>query len=60
MYTKSNQMEKKIFTVPQLAQYLELSERTVRAYLNKGELTGFKKLNKWFVFLDDVEKFIKT
>ena len=53
-------MEKKIFTVPQLAEYLDISERTIREYLRDSRLKGFKKLNKWFIFFDDVVKFIQS
>ena len=53
-------MEKTIFTVPQLAEYLDISERTIREYLRDNRLKGFKKLNKWFIFFDDVIRFIKS
>ena len=60
MYPKCKQMEKIIFTVPQLAEYLDISERTIREYLRDSRLKGFKKLNKWFIFFDDVVSFIKS
>ena len=44
----------KIYTVPQLAKALEVSERTIRDLLRKKTIKGYKKLNKWFVLHADL------
>ena len=53
-------MDSKIYTVPKLADYLEISERTVRKMLTSKELKGFKKLNKWFVTHKDLMTWLRS
>ncbi|WP_149303165.1 helix-turn-helix domain-containing protein [Pareuzebyella sediminis] len=46
-------------TVKQAAEFLKVSESTVRAYINKGILKG-EKLNKQFISLDSIKELQKT
>lgn len=52
--------EKEILTTEEVAELLKVTEQTVRKVINDGELKAYKKLNKWFVFYDDVVRFIMS
>ena len=43
-----------VFTVETLAQYLFLTERTIRKELSTRRLTGHKIASKWFILGADV------
>lgn len=47
-------------TVEQVAASLGLSEKTVRNYINKGELKAFKLGTSWKISPQDLETFIQT
>ncbi len=47
------------FTTEELAEKLKVSERSIRDYLNSGKLKGYKRFNKWYVFEEDLVKFLK-
>lgn len=47
-------------TVEQVASSLGLSEKTVRNYINKGELKAFKLGTSWKISPQDLETFIQT
>ena len=47
-------------TVPEVAEMLKVSERTVRELIKDEKLKGFKKLNKWFVFVEDINDYIRS
>ena len=54
-------MEKYDFkTVKEVAVILKTNERAVRDLIRKKQLLAFKKLNKYFVFVNDIENFIKS
>lgn len=47
-------------TVEQVATSLGLSEKTVRKYINTGELKAFKLGTSWKITKDDLQTFIQT
>lgn len=47
-------------TVEQVAASLGLSEKTVRKYINTGELKAFKLGTSWKITKDDLQTFIQT
>lgn len=47
-------------TVEQVAKSLGLSEKTVRKYINEGELKAFKLGTSWKITENDLQKFIQT
>lgn len=53
------QEKDKFYTTEELAERLKVSERSVRDSLNSGELKGYKRFNKWYVFEEDLIKFLK-
>ncbi|MBT2718059.1 helix-turn-helix domain-containing protein [Bacillus sp. ISL-57] len=53
-------MESKYLTVEQVAKDLGLTEKTVRKYINDGELTAYKLGTSWKIAPSDVEEFLKT
>lgn len=47
------------YTTAEVAELLRLDERTVRRYLNNGQLKGTRLEQKWLVFQADLEHFIQ-
>lgn len=47
-------------TVEQVAEKLAVTVFKVRELLRQKKLKGFKKLNRWYVFTNDLTDFIKT
>jgi excisionase family DNA binding protein len=47
-----------IYDVPQLAELLRVSQRTVRMYLTKGTLIGRKVGKRWLVSEDALRAFL--
>lgn len=47
-------------TVEQVAKSLGLSEKTVRKYINEGELKAFKLGTSWKITEQDLQTFIQT
>jgi len=47
-----------IYEVPQLADKLRLSQRTIRMYLTKGTLIGRKVGKRWLVTEDALKAFL--
>lgn len=67
MENKENKKEKKsttpidgIYTVNQLSSKLEINPRTIAQKIRGGEIKGYKKLGKWFVFKEDLIKYLKS
>lgn len=57
---KAYKMDEAIFyTAEKAADQLGISVRVLRDKLNSGEIKGYKKMGKWFVFHSDLVKFIK-
>lgn len=47
-------------SVEQVATSLGLSEKTVRKYINEGELKAFKLGTSWKITEEDLQAFIQT
>ncbi len=51
--------EDKLLTPPQVAQQLQVNERTVTQWLRRGHLRGFKIGKEWRVSSRDLEAFLE-
>ena len=51
--------EDKLLTPPQVAQHLQVDERTVTEWLRRGHLRGFKIGKEWRVSSRDLDAFLK-
>ena len=51
--------ENKLLTPPQVAQRLQVNERTVTQWLCRGHLRGFKIDKEWRVSSRDLEAFLE-
>ncbi len=51
--------EDKLLTPPQVAQRLQVHERTVTQWLRRGHLRGFKIGKEWRVSSRDLEAFLE-
>ncbi len=51
--------EDKLLTPPQVAQRLQVNERTVTQWLRNGNLRGFKIGKEWRVSSRDLEAFLE-
>ena len=49
-----------ILTTSDIAELLNVSERTIRDAFNKSEIKGYKRFNKWYAFYSDIVDFIKS
>ncbi len=49
----------KLLTPPQVAQQLQVNERTVTQWLRRGHLRGFKIGKEWRVSTRDLENFLE-
>lgn len=52
-------IEKKLLTPPQVADQLQVNERTVTQWLRKGHLRGFKIGKEWRIASADLEAFLE-
>lgn len=50
--------EDKLLTPPQVAERLQVNERTVTQWLRKGHLRGFKIGKEWRISARDLEAFL--
>ncbi len=48
-----------LYDVPELAELLDVQEKTVRAYLREGRLQGRKLAKKWYVSLDSLKDYFR-
>lgn len=48
-----------LYDVPELAELLDVQEKTVRAYLRDGRLQGRKLAKKWYVSLDSLKHYFQ-
>ncbi len=53
-------MDEKLLTPPQVAERLQVNERTVTQWLRKGYLRGFKIGKEWRVSAVDLESFLEA
>ncbi len=51
--------EDKLLTPPQVAQHLQVNERTVTQWLRRGHLRGFKIGKEWRVSARDLDFFLE-
>lgn len=51
--------EDRLLTPAQVAQRLQVNERTVTQWLRKGHLRGFKIGKEWRISLADLEAFLE-
>ena len=51
--------DKKLLTATDVANHLQVSERTVTLWLRKGHLRGFKVGKNWRVSAHDLENFLE-
>ncbi len=49
----------KLLTPPQVAQHLQVNERTVTQWLRRGHLRGFKIGKEWRVSARDLDTFLE-
>ena len=52
-------IEDKLWTPPQVAERLQVNERTVTQWLRKGHLRGFKIGKEWRVAQRDLQAFLE-
>ena len=50
----------RLLTVPQVAERLQVNERTVSLWLRKGHLRGFKIGKEWRVSAADLGNFLEA
>jgi excisionase family DNA binding protein len=48
----------KIFTVDQVAEQLQVKPDTIRIYLRRGDLRGFRLGREWRIREEDLQAFI--
>lgn len=48
-----------LFTVEELAEILDVQERTIREYLREGKLHGRKLANRWYVTDDAIADYFR-
>ncbi len=51
--------EDKLLTPPQVAQHLQVNERTVTQWLRRGHLRGFKIGKEWRISERDLKNFLE-
>lgn len=47
------------YTVKNLAERLQVTEHTIRTYLRRGDLTGFKVGREWRFTDEDLQRFVE-
>ncbi len=52
-------MNESVLTIKQIAQYLNVTERTIYNLLQRGELPGFKVGMAWRFRKEDIDKWIQ-
>ena len=48
------------YTVRDLAERLQVTDRTIREYLHTGRLTGFKVGREWRFTDEDLQRFVES
>jgi excisionase family DNA binding protein len=51
---------KEIMTVEEVAEFLNVTDRTVRTAISEGKLKAHKQFGKWYVLSADLVAFIKS
>ena len=52
-------IEEEIFDAEKVAEILSSSKKVVERELREGKMTGYKRLNKWFVLKSDLVRYIR-
>jgi len=52
-------MDKKLLSVKETAEYLNISEITVKRHLYSGKLKGYKAGKQWRIKQEDIEEYLK-
>lgn len=52
-------METKLYDIKQVAEYLQVSTRTINTYIKTGKLKAKKIGKKWIITEDTLREFIK-
>jgi len=52
-------MERKAWTVQEVARYLNVHVQTIYTLLSKGELPGFKVRGTWRFWKEDIDEWTK-
>jgi excisionase family DNA binding protein len=52
-------MEKDIYTVPEVARRLQVTDKTVRAWISERKLTAIRVGREWRIREEDVQAFIQ-
>ena len=52
-------IEEEIFDAEKVAEILNSSKKVIERELREGKMTGYKRLNKWFVLKSDLVKYIR-
>jgi len=55
----SNDKKIIIYTVPEIAEMLQITPQTVRNYLNEGRIKGTKAGGKWVVEKEALKEFLR-
>ncbi len=53
-------MTERYLTAKEVADLLQVDERTVKRYADKGELPGYKVMGKWRFDPQEVERYIRS
>ena len=56
---KSAKAIKPLFTIRQTAEILQVSDKTVRRWIERRELEAYRLGRQWRVALPDIENFLK-
>lgn len=52
-------IEEEIFDAEKVAEILSSSKKVIERELREGKMTGYKRLNKWFVLKSDLVRYIR-
>ena len=52
-------IEEEIFDAEKVAEILNSSKKVIERELREGKMTGYKRLNKWFVLKSDLVRYIR-
>ena len=51
-------MTKDFYTVRDIAEQFQVTEKAVRSLISSGHLKAMKKLNKWIISANNLKKFV--
>jgi PTS system nitrogen regulatory IIA component len=57
--TKEDHLPEKLMTLAEVAEYLQIKERTIYQWAQQGKIPGFKLGNIWRFKRDDIELWIE-